>query len=367
MKGLGSLVLLFFALAGPLTAQGHGGSCTCGGFAAVPSQWEIEHAGQSDYAAAAAATFDRWNQYVDVFSYHAGNGDMAPNGTNEIGFLSHAATSANYGINLDRNTFAITYMTPTSADGGFDACPKPPEAVCGSFTETDVIMNPDFFRGFKASGPPDFADAGPALYEATAVHELGHAAGFHHNVSSISAMNLYEDYAARYVATSDTQEARAAYPAKAQRITDLAAYPFFFDPQLTDYAATTPVDVSPATAHPNGTITIRNFGFENVGTETVTDVQIRFYLSADGEITSGDELLGSLAFSGPIEAGAFWDDERLGRSFPLPAGLPFGTYSVGALIVDASGQTDAATYNNGWTAPQRITLVPFQRRRATRH
>lgn len=271
-----------------------------------------------------------------------------------------------YGIHIDRITFAITYMTPLSALGDFDACPKPPEAICGSFAETDVIMNAEFFRGFRPSGPVDFSDTGPALYGATAVHELGHSLGFHHNVSNISAMNLYEDFAARYIATADTQELYAAYPAQARRIVDLATYPFSFNPELTDYAATTPVE-APFVSTLGGSITIRNFGLENVGAEIVDGVQIRFDLSSDAEISAADTLLGVLAFPGAIEPGAFWDDARAGRSFTVPLDIALGTYYVGALLTDGTGAADSVTYNSSWIAPQQVKVVSAVRRRSVRH
>ncbi len=347
-------------------AQGHGGSCTCGGPAVVPVRWEIDHPDPA-YAAAAKEAFERWNAYVDVFDARAGDGTMGANGKNEIAFLDIATASARYGINMDRSTFAITYMAPLSAAGDFDGCPRPPDAVCGTFDETDVIVNADFLRGWKPSGPPDFTDHGPALYAATACHELGHSLGFHHNVDNISVMNLYEDFAAQYIATADTQEARAAFPARVRRVADLALYPFYFDPALTDYAATTPVEVSPAAVLPGGSITIRNFGFENVGTEAFPDVSIRFYLSPSLPSGGPDILIGLLAFSGPAPAGAFWDDDRAGVTFVIPSATPAGTYSVRAAISDTSGAADSIAYNNGWIAPGQVAVVALGRRRAARH
>ena len=338
--------------------DGHSGSCTCGGPAVVPVQWEIEHADPA-YVAAAKEVFDRWNACIDVFDARAGDGVIGPNGKNEVAFLDIATTSAKYGINMDRNTFAITYMTPLSAAGDFDACPKPPDAICGTFEETDVIVNSDFSRGFKASGPVDFSDRGPALYAATVAHELGHSLGFHHNVDNISVMDLYEDFAAQYIAAADTKEARAAYPSRVQRITDLALYPFYFDPLLTDYAATTPVEISPTSVVPGSTITVRNFGFENVGTESVRDVLIRFSL--------GSYEIGSVAFSGPLVAGAYWDDRRAGLPLTIPRDLPLGTYELTATISQVDGTSDAITYNNSWVAPQQIHVVSGNKRRSAAH
>ena len=366
MKGLWWSVWALLLIASPMRGQGHSGSCTCGGFAATPVPWQIEHVDDAAYAAAAADEFARWNRYAEVFDARMGDGAMAPNGTNEIGFLDMATTSAKYGINMDRITFAITYMSPLSAAGDFDACPKPPDAICGTFEETDVIMNSEFVRGFRASGPIDYSDSGPALYGATAVHELGHTLGFHHNVSSISAMNLYEDFAARYVATADTQELRRAYPAQARRVIDLATYPFSFNAELTDYAATTPIE-TPTIAVRGSSILIRNFGLENVGSETVDGVQIRFYLSTDAEISTADTLLGVLSFPGPIEPGAFWDDGRAGRTFTVSSELPLGTYTLGAIVSDGAGLVDGVAYNNSWVASKPVVISAGGRRRAVRH
>lgn len=363
----GFALLLALLLTPVIVGQGHAGSCTCGSPARLSTQWEIEHT-DSDYVFAAGEQFARWNAYVDMFSYGNGDGVSGPNGVNEILFLDRATAASKYGLNLGRDVFAVTYMAPLSASGEFDFCPTPPEAKCGTFAETDVVLNSDFVRGFKPGGPPDFEDRGPALYGATVAHELGHALGFHHNFQNLSVMNYYEDYAAQYIATADTQEARRAYPQQARTVTDLAAYPFYFDPALTDYAATTAVTVSPLSLAQGGVLTLRNFGLENVGSETVSSLQLRFYLSADATITTSDILAGTLLFTGPVPSGAFWDDGSAGRSFRLSSDVPPGTYFVGALVTDGAGGTDAISYNNGWVAPQQVTIArPELRRRAVRN
>lgn len=366
MKHLLALVLLV-AAAGPLFAQGHEGSCTCGGIATPRVAWQIEHGAQPQYAAPAKAMFDLWNQYIDVFDAGAGDGTARPNGVDEILFASIAEASASYGITMDRITFAITMIRPMAAAGDFDACPKPPQASCGTFDETDVIMNADFLHGWRPSGAIDYSDTAPALYAATAVHELGHALGFHHNVGNVSVMNLYEDFAAQYIATADTQEARRAYPSQARAVVDLAIYPFSFDARFTDYAATTPVEVLTPQVVEGGAVTVRNFGLENVGSEAVTDAVVRFYLSRDAEVTGDDVLLGSLTFNGTVAAGAFWDDAGEGRTFAVPRDLPIGSYFLGALVTYGSGATDSIAYNNRFVAAQQVKVYARpSRRRAVR-
>jgi hypothetical protein len=339
---------------------GHSGSCTCGGFASLPIPWEIDHP-DPDYAAAAAVELERWNQFIDAFDVRIGDGVAGPNGVNEIAFFDRATASAKYGINMDRNTFAVTYVTPISAAGGFDGCPVPPDTVCGTFAEADVIMNTEFVRGFTAFGPLDYADRGPALYGATAAHELGHALGFHHNVNNISVMNLYEDFAARYIAAADVAEARTAYASRAKSVTDLAAYPFSFDPALTDYAATEHVDVSPTRVAPGGTIVVKNFGFENVGTDAPPGVELRIMLSRNAIITLEDTEIASIGMSGP-----FWDDGGEGETIVLPLGLAKGTYYLGAVVTYGGDTIDPVTDNNSWIAPQRVTIGSAMRRRTVR-
>lgn len=345
--------------------SGHEGSCTCGGPAALPAVWEIDDT-EPSHLAAAKEVFDRWNAYVDVFRYSSGDGESGINGKNEVAFLDIATISRKYGINIDRSTFAVTFMTPLSAAGDFDACPRPPTAVCGTFTETDVIINSEFFLGWTTTEPPSFDQRAPALYQAALAHELGHTLGFHHNVNDVSVMNLYEDFAAQYISAADVAEARLAYPSRVRQVADLALYPFEFNALLTDYAATTPVEVSPSVVAPGGTIRVRHFQFENVGTESVSNVAIRFYLVRVGPGAAADSLVATLAFIGPFRPGSFWDDGGEGIAIALPGDIPPGTYSLRAVIA-GGGAADGVAYNDAFVAPQQISVVAGGRHHAVRH
>jgi len=111
-------------------------------------------------------------------------------------FLTIAQTQEFYGVSLDSGTFGFGPSRPDAAFGDFNGCPKPSGTSCGTFVEADVIMNLNFANGWTATGPPDFDDDnGPAYYGATAVHEIGHTIGLHHNFLNLSTMNYYEDFA----------------------------------------------------------------------------------------------------------------------------------------------------------------------------
>lgn len=354
MKRAAFILLLGVAIALPLSGQGHSGSCACGAPSTPIVTWEIDH--PDAYRGAAEAEFERWNQYIDIFRYAPGDDTMAPNGKNEIGFAGIARVRSLYGVNINRDTFGFAFITPEAAYGDFNACPRPPLASCGKFVETDVIMNSDFSRGFKAEGPIDFDDArGPAFYGATAVHELGHTLGFHHNFVNQSVMNYYEDFAAQYIAASDVAAIGEAYPGRLKQVADAATYPFYFDADGYTYSATIPVSV-PESATAGEKLTVRAFGFENVGTLALRGVQMRLYLSRDAAITTSDRLLGTISFDEEVKPGAYWDDRRQGVTFDVPKDMPPAAYYVGAIVTHDSGTADAVTYNNSWVAPQTVTI-----------
>ena len=179
--------IAILALTASAFAAGHSGSCICGKITGTRVTWQIEHT-DPRLQQAAAAEMDRWNRYANLISYGQGDGVVGPNnGQNEIVFLTAANANSIWGLDLDSDTFGYTPSSPQSAFGspGFNQCPIPIGTACGNFTESDVIINADFARGWTTDGPPDFDDDhGPALYGATAVHELGHSLGFHHNFIS---------------------------------------------------------------------------------------------------------------------------------------------------------------------------------------
>jgi hypothetical protein len=337
---LGSVALLMLAL--PTQAGGnHGDWCACGMHSSTPIPFEIDHSDTTSQDAA-VTSFSRWDAYSDVFSWSVGDNFAGGNGKNEIVWFDVDTTLSVYGIAISTSVFGVTYINPNSAFGSppFNECPAPGGTTCGFFSETDVIMNADFFRGWTIADP-NYTDTGPANYYATAIHELGHALGLHHNFDSLTTMNYYEDFAAIYLGRSDSRAAREYYPSQARTTTDIATYPFRYDG--FQYGGSTVASASPAAVGTGDSLTIHDFTIENIGSETPSDVRVRIYLSTNNFISTGDYEIGSVAFS---TLATWWD--TTGFTFTIPQTVPSGVYYVGAIAFHDLTTEDAIAYNNSW-------------------
>lgn len=364
-----SVLLVIPAVVAPLQAQdGHAGGCACGFHGTTPVLFEIDHPNALGLREAARTEFDKWNRYINIFTYR--DGDVAvsyTNGINEIAYLSSDTLEAVYGIRFSGGTYGITLPRPVSAFGEFDSChTKPSSAACGStFSETDIALNVDFPLGWDIAGPPSWRTDVPAYYGSTVVHEIGHALGFHHNFTNLSAMNYYEDVPQQYLAASDARAARQTYPSRVVPVSDLATYPFAYDENIdpgfdqpgVPYEATREVSMTPSTVSPGGQLTIRNVTVENVGTQTLSDVRLRFYLSSDRTYSSNDPLIGEVRFASGASSGAWWDDEGTALAFTVPSSVPGGSYHlIGRILYDGAASIDPVTYNNVWSSDQTVLV-----------
>jgi hypothetical protein len=346
---LSSIVVLLSAA--PSFAQ-HGDWCACGRHSSEPASFQIDHT-TAVWQGEAATSFARWDAYSDVFSWAIGNGAGGSNGINEILFFGPATTFSQYGLVIDTNTFGVTYIDPREAFGDppFNACPPPSGTTCGFYSETDVVMNTEFSRGWTSS-PPNFDDTGPANYVATAIHEMGHALGIHHNFDSLTTMNYYEDYATIYLSLSDAGAARGNHTTQARTTTDIGTYPFRFSGY--QYSGTTVASASPSIVEQGDVLTLSNFTIEKPGSETLSNVRLRIYLSTNTLITTADHLIGTVSFSSFT---TWWDST--GTNFTVPASVPAGTYYVGAIATYNNTVTDPITYNNTWVldSTRRVTVT----------
>lgn len=342
-------ILAALAIATPAAAENNGSWCACGVQSRVPATFEIDH--RPNWQRAARAEFGRWNLYADLFRVRTGDGRAGRNRKNEIVFFNPEQTSRLYGLVIDVDTFGVTFLSPREAFGNpsFNACPPPTGTTCGRFQETDVIMNSRFGRGWTTAAP-NYQDTGPALYGATALHELGHAIGLHHLFDAPSTMNYYHDFAARYLTRSDAQAVRGHYPDRARQRIDVATYPFRFSG--FQYSGVSIASVSPGVLQRGETFVLSDFTVENVGSQTVSDFRFSVYFSSDRKITTGDHLIGVLTWD---TFPTWW--ETAGWTFRVPADLPPGTYYVGALVTYGGGRQDRVTYNNRWVLDDARTVT----------
>src|SRR6185436_16130590 len=136
---------------------------------------------------------------------------------------------------------------------------------------------------------------------------------------------------------------------RARQVTDLATYAFTYNVGAQGGSfgnnALTPASVSPASAAPGGTVVIKNWTIENLSSGSVTPARLRFYLSADQNITTDDIYIGGFRWE-PLTT---WSDDTDGHEFTIPPNTPPGSYYLGAIAGYNENLTfDPITYNNSW-------------------
>lgn len=105
---------------------------------------------------------------------------------------------------------------------------------------------------------------------------------------------------------------------------------------------------------PSGGSAIAVNSVYNQGTTTATVFSIGIYLSVDANITTADTLVGSKALKSLVPNLV----QSANTTITIPAGLPLGTYYVGAIADYTNTQNETIETNNSLAGGYTVTLVP---------
>ncbi len=360
MRSAARLLLfgLLFAPA-PLLAQASSNAgwveqegCWCGYQTGVPRDYWVRGRGAS--AAEKQATADmlaEWNRHVGLFNVRVDSSSAlgSRNGVNEVNtYITSAEANLQYGFTMEPGLFGRAVMFPDDNFGSFNECRYFDPSGCGSFTETDVVINAGFGEGWTADwfAPGNDQRGGLAMVQATVLHEVGHTLGLHHifqlpgsGANSFSTMNYANDDAARWVTRIDAKTVRTEYPARAASLLDLAIYPLVYgnDKYAQEYAT-----LSKSSVTPGESFALDRWTIQNAGSQAASNIVVTFYAwprtAGRHYPQAGDLVLGSATWESADVDG---EARVTGTPLSVPSGAAAGEYWVGA-IVTANGAEDQA-------------------------
>jgi hypothetical protein len=328
------------------TIDPSGGSLGACGFQRLPLNMEQVPASFWEYDLYNAMMWD-WNQVIDIYRYSADNGYGANNGVNEIvNAISDANLYREYGFHWN------SYVGLCVSWGG-DHCTR--------ITETDIMYN----MAYSWTDDPNYAinNNSVILLQPTMMHELGHTWGemtgefietYDYDVLSVMHSNysyIYET--GRGIHRSDAFLLRRQYNDQRSILSTI-------DVGIESYYANNGLHKSTSNEHsyyPGQQIVLNNMTAENIGYNAVSDVRLRFYLSANRTIsTSNYQIGGSGSYiywtNFPGESTSFFD-----FTSTIPDDIPPGDYYIGMIISVNGYNNDDFTANNTTSFSDPITII----------
>ncbi len=279
-----------------------------------------------------------WNQVMDVFRYVDDDGTFNwqnwPFQESEfIGYPSSATLDDVYGSGWSPGAIAVTW-TWAFCD-------------CCQIRESDIAWNPAY--SFTDDFDFSLGNGGVVLQRAVTMHELGHAWGEQRTTETYdydepSVMHAYYSDVVENgwgVHAGDGYLMRRAYDDDLGILghTDIGVESYYASNGLIN--STT----NAAVYRPGDPITLSNVTVENIGYHAASDVRVRFFLSTNKNITTGDHQLGG---------GAYWFwTSFCGECYNygsyttyIPSNVPPGIYYVGAIVTKDGFGGDDVTWNN---------------------
>lgn len=318
--------------------------CYCGGFnlflvmEQVPAGWWEWGANNNSMAS--------YNNFMDIYRYVADDGSYGNNNQNEFGgYPSNQDLINIYGQGWG-SSIAVTWTFWTGCE-------------CCTLTQADVFFNPAFTWWQNLSDTLD--QPGRVLYPPTVDHELGHSWGMQrgsctedYSYSQISVMHAYyyniiedgngihhpEAYSIRRLYSNQT-------PIINRKDVGVESY----------YASGSLINSTPDWSfyYTGDPITINNVTVENNSNTATGGVRIRFFLSTDNIISTGDYQMGSYWEWSSFSTEAY---NTSSYSMTVP-NVPAGQYYVGMIVSTDFGayNGDDLGYNNATYLKNTITVA----------
>jgi hypothetical protein len=286
-----------------------------------------------------------WNHFMDVYRYVDDDGSYGHNSENEFGgYPSSAALNSIYGYMWGSGTLAVTYSYyyPT----------------CGRIIESDVFWNPAY--SWTSDANYAIGNSGVVLQRPVTMHELGHTWGsqrvsyaetYDYDVATVMQpyySNVVEDGWGIHV--NDAYLIRRIYDDQTtiRPVQDIGVESYYGGNGLNNSWT------NATTYTPGSSITLNNVLVENNGFFPAADVRIRFFLSTNRTISTGDRQMG-----GYWSWGSFCGEcTNVGDyTMTIPSNTPPGTYYVGAIISVNGFGSDGFTQNNATSFYRTITVT----------
>jgi hypothetical protein len=288
-----------------------------------------------------------WNYFMDIYRFQYSDGTVSKgNLQNEFcGYFDEATLSAGWGYSWGTTTIAM--------------CVSRFYTQCGRIIESDVIWN----SAYSWTHDEEFAigNSSVVLLRPVNMHELGHTWGamrgpydetYDYDVPTVMQgynFNVVENGVG--IHPVDAWMMRTVYNSQ-------TGVPGTRDVGVRSYYASNGLhnsSVNKGYFMPGESMVLSKVTVENMSSSAVSDVRLRFYLSADRTITTSDYLVGGYFTWGSFGSTSYNEGNY---TLPIPSGIPSGEYYVGAIVTINGFQTDDYPWNNSTSFRYQVTVGP---------
>ena len=286
-----------------------------------------------------------WNQVMDVYRYIASDGYYGDNNENEFcAYVNAANLSSVYGYSWGSGiAMCITWWVGCQ---------------CCEIVQSDILWN----AAYSWTNNWEWSIGnGSVIYLATTnMHELGHSWGMQRG-SYVETYDYDQPTVMHPYYHSLVESGRGIHRPEAYCVRRL------YDDQ-TSILSTKDIGVesywasnglhnaytSPTTVHPGNTVSLYGVTVENISFAAVSDLRIRFWLSTNRIISTGDHQLGGYWYWGSFGG----EQYNVGNySMTVPT-IPAGEYYVGAMVTKDGFGGDDYSDNNTTSFLNKLTVLP---------